>query len=164
MAAVIGVVAIGLALSRSGYPAAEEPDDVVAVTVTPSTLRPGQPFIVIVRPGGERLADGSEVRWYRAPEVTWQTEQDGRWRERYILTMAARGHPPAALPGDLRLGHAALPLGPTASTTYEAPAVAPGTYRICAVLFAEPVAGTGNRVEHRSCTPVVVAGAVGTTS
>jgi hypothetical protein len=157
------VVAAAVVTSRSGWPVAREPDDVVALTVIPATIRSGQPFIVTVRTGGDVLADGSEVRWYRPPAITWQVRRSDHWVERYILTTASRLHPPGSLPGDIGISPPPARLGPVTSSTFEAPDTPGGTFRVCTTIFEERPPGT-TRTEHRACASIVVAPGIRATS
>jgi hypothetical protein len=162
LVAIVAAVSLGFA-RRSHDPVARDPDDAVALTVIPATIRSGQPFIVTVRTGGDVRADGSEVHWFRPSAITWQVMRGGHWVERFVLTTASRLHPPSSLPGDIGVSPPAVRLGAVTSSTFEAPEAAAGTYRICTTVFEESPPATA-RTEHRSCALIVVAPGVKTTS
>jgi hypothetical protein len=161
-ALALAPLALGGCGHDAGYPVAPAPDDPLAMRVSPSSVRPGQPFIAILDGGGDPAAAG----WTRRPALTWEVERDGRWIERWALTPASRARPPAVVPGD-RQGHQPSGSVPAVgAATYETPdEVAPGRYRVCASLVrAAGGAGGAAARTGRSCAPITVARSVAATS
>ena len=110
------------------------------------------------------MADQQSLDWKRVPEITWQVETDGRWSERYILTVASRNRPPSVLPGNKPVASSTLPLRAVGSATYQAPETVAGSYRVCATFQRVGSPPGPTPATEVSCAPIAVARPIGSTT